>query len=92
MLDGGIFIFGQGSFQLTSGDGPFQFIDSANVERARLNAGTLQLDGDLDVDGNNITFGNPGASDRGDSIDVHRHGRGRRLGRPDPESREYGYR
>lgn len=62
VLGGGIYIFGEGSFQLYSGGGPFQFIDSANVERANLNAGNLQLDGDLDVDGNNITFGNPGAS------------------------------
>jgi hypothetical protein len=60
VLNGGISIAGGGTFSLYSPGGPFQFNEGGRTT-ASIAAGNLQLDGDLDVDGNDITFGFAGA-------------------------------
>lgn len=56
--DGSVFIAGDATFDLTSGNGDFRFFNgSTGTSTAHLDSsGTLQIDGFLDVDGNNVLF------------------------------------
>lgn len=60
--DGGITIFGDGIFEMRSGNGHFSFVDGVTLqERAHLNGtGDLQLDGDLTLSGNELFLGSTG--------------------------------
>ncbi|MCP3982719.1 MAG: hypothetical protein GY716_25795 [bacterium] len=69
--DGSLEIFGDGVFRMRSGAGNFQFYRGFDfVEIAELfSTGSLQLDGDLFVDGGDINLG-PGADDDLTAADV----------------------
>ena len=69
--DGAIEMFGNGSMDLWSGSGSFNFHNGANGAQTGTldSSGNLQIDGDLTVSGLDVTFG-PGEQVRSDGSDT----------------------
>jgi hypothetical protein len=80
IADGNSIFFGDGSWISSSGDltfrsagGPFDFWNASHVETARLDeVGNLQIDGQLDIDGNALFIGSgPQVWTGGPDIDIY---------------------
>jgi type VI secretion system secreted protein VgrG len=67
--DGALRIFGNGNYEMRSGNGLFLFHDgSTGLETGRLDAsGSLRIDGDLSVEGGAVVVGRDGATLAGDA-------------------------